>query len=202
MDNLPVRKRMRLENYDYSQNGYYFVTVCTKDRKSLFWNNEPTQNDCRGGYHPPEKQTFVEYLSDYGKIVNSAIQAISKHYANVKIDKYVIMPDHVHMILILSNEDKCGRIISAPTKSIAIIIGQMKRWVSKNIGASIWQKSYYEHVIRNETEYFETLEYIMNNPLRRELRKTEQRGLTWIICPYVNECALKITIIRKTDIIS
>ena len=152
MNDLPKRKKIRLKDYDYSQNGYYFITVCTQNKKSLFWLSDKPENI------PPE-------LSDYGKIVDSAINAIPVHYENVKIDKYVIMPDHIHLILVIENGYKSGRIISAPT--VMTVIGQMKRWVSRKAGFSFWQKSFYEHVIRDEEDYKTKAEYILNNPLKR-----------------------------------
>ena len=153
MSEFPKRKQIRLKDFDYSQNGCYFVTICTKDRKNLFW--EPVGADI-----------IRPNLSGYGKIVNTAIHAIALHYPNIKIGEYVIMPDHIHMILIISNEEN-GRIISAPTKSLSTVIGQMKRWISKEIGFSVWQKSYYEHVIRNEADYIAKAEYIINNAYKK-----------------------------------
>lgn len=149
MAEFPKRKNIRLKDFDYSQNGCYFVTICTKDRKNLFWESVGAD-------------IIRPNLSEYGKIANTAINAISLHYPNMKIDEYVIMPDHVHMILIISNDEN-GRIISAPTKPLATVIGQMKRWVSKEIGFSVWQKSFYEHIIRDEADYLIKAEYIRNN---------------------------------------
>ncbi len=156
MNELPKRKPLRLENYDYSQNGYYFITICTKDRQSLFWQFAKADIT-----HPN--------LSEYGKIADEAINAIPSHYSYAKIDKYVIMPDHIHLMLVISNEENGGRMISPPTKPIATIIGQMKRWVSKKIGFPIWQKSYYEHIIRDDNDYIKKAEYILNNPTKRGL---------------------------------
>jgi len=155
MNELPKRKQVRLKDYDYSQNGYYFITVCTKDRKLLFWESVGAD-------------IIRPNLSNYGKIVDRAINAISSHYPNMKVDEYVIMPDHIHLILKISNDDKNGRIISAPTKTIMTVVGQMKRWVSKEIGFSVWQKSYFEHIIRDENDYIEKAQYILNNPLKWE----------------------------------
>lgn len=169
MNELPKRKQIRLKNYDYSQNGYYFITVCTKDRQPLFWKSVGADI-----IRPKINQESI-VLSKYGKITDTAINAIPLHYPNMKIDKYVIMPDHIHLILIISNDETNGRIISAPTKSIPTIIGQMKRWVSKQIGFSIWQKSYYEHIIRNENDYIQIVEYISNNPLKFELERSETK---------------------------
>ena len=149
MSEFPKRKNIRLKNFDYSQNGCYFVTICTKDRKNLFWESVGAD-------------IIRPNLSEYGKIADRAINAIALHYPNTKIGEYVIMPDHIHMILIISN-DEGGRMISAPTKSLSTVIGQMKRWVSKEIGFPVWQKSYYEHVIRNEQDYISKAEYIQNN---------------------------------------
>jgi len=72
------------------------------------------------------------------------------------------MPDHIHMILIISDNEN-GRMISAPTKPLSTVVGQMKRWVSKEIGFSVWQKSYYEHIIRDDADYMIKAEYIKNN---------------------------------------
>lgn len=160
MSELPKRKQVRLKNYDYSASGYYFITVCTKDRKPLFWEFVGAD-------------IIRPNLSKYGKIVNTAINAISSHYPNMEVDEYVIMHDHIHLILKIANDNKNGRMISAPTKTIMTVIGQMKRWVSKEIGFPIWQKSYYEHVIRDENDYIEKAQYMLNNPLKWELEHKE-----------------------------
>ena len=153
---LPKRKKIRLENYNYSSAGAYFVTVCTQDRKKLFWSdNTNVVADTIG----PKK---VE-LSSAGEIVDDAINQISEHYKNVVVDKYCIMPDHIHLIIfILSDEN--GRIISAPT--LQTVVGQMKRYVSKKLGGSVWQKSFVDRVIRNDKGYRKTWEYIDNNPIK------------------------------------
>ena len=153
MTELPKRKNIRLKDFDYSQNGCYFVTICTKDRKNLFWESVGAD-------------IIRPNLSKYGEIVKTAINAISLHYPNIKIGEYVIMPDHIHMILIISNEEN-GRMVSAPTRPLSTIIGQMKRWISKEIGFPVWQKSYYEHVIRDENDYMVKAEYIMNNAYKK-----------------------------------
>ena len=143
-----------MDGYDYSLCGAYFVTICTKDKTQILWKNvgadiiRPNEN--------------IE-LSEYGKIVDTAINRISSYYPTVLVDKYVIMPDHVHMIVVLSEHtDEYGRIISAPT--LSVVIGQMKRWVSKTLGFLIWQKSFHDHIIRNEFDYKEICKYIDENP--------------------------------------
>lgn len=164
MNEFPKRRQIRLKNYDYSQNGYYFITICTKHGTPSFW--EPVGADI-----------IRPNLSKYGKIADTAINAISLCYPSVNVDEYVIMPDHIHLILIISNGENNGRIISAPTKTLMTVIGQMKRWVSKQIGFSIWQKSYYEHIIRDENDYMTKAQYIINNPLKITLPENKQQKL-------------------------
>ncbi len=160
---LPRRKSIRLKEYDYSQNGAYFVTICVADRSVLLWRNvgadiiRPNSTTIHSNQMP---------LSQYGKIVEIAISQISTHYENIFVDKYCIMPDHVHMIVFIA-PDESGRMISAPT--LSVIIGSMKRWVSKQIGFPIWQKSFHDHIIRDEQEYQKIWEYIDTNPLKWEL---------------------------------
>ena len=102
-------------------------------------------------------------LSEYGKIADQAISNIPMIYPLVSLEQYVIMPDHIHLLLrIGSNEG--GRAMRAPTMSR--IVQQMKGYVTKQIGHSIWQKLYFDHVIRNRQDYEEHIKYIYENPLR------------------------------------
>ena len=103
------------------------------------------------------------HLTSYGEIVDLAIRNIPAAYPQVTVDNYVIMPNHVHLLLQI-HSDEGGRMLSAPT--VGVIIGQMKRWASKQAGKSLWQKSFHEHVIRNENDYREIWEYIDNNPAK------------------------------------
>ncbi len=161
---LPKRKQQRLEEFDYSQNGTYFVTICTRDRTCIFWNNRDYgQYDVVGAdIIRPQEQ-----LNNYGLIVKNAIEQTPKYYPNISIDKYVVMPNHIHILMQIQDCELNGRIISAPT--ISIIIGQMKRWVSKQIGYPIWQKSFYDHIIRNQSDYDRIWRYIDENPIKWEL---------------------------------
>lgn len=151
---LPKRKKIRLKRYAYSRNGAYFVTVCVVGRNALLMENVGADS-----IRPNEP-----ILSEYGIIVETAIKAIPVHYQNVVVDKYCIMPDHIHMIVFIIPDEESGRMISAPTVSTAI--GQMKRWVSRQLGFSIWQKSFHDRIIRNEKEYQETWQYIDTNPIK------------------------------------
>jgi len=152
-----TRKPMRLQGYDYSQNGAYFVTVCVKNHNLLLWANVGA--DIIRPHETP-------ILSEYGMVVDEAINRIAVCYPCIKVDKYCIMSNHIHLLILMSLDDS-GRIISAPT--LSIIIGQMKRFVSKKIGFSFWQKSFFEHIIRNEKGYQKIWQYIDENPMKWEL---------------------------------
>ena len=159
MKDLPKRKQIRIENFDYSTPGAYFITVCTANREKLFWNSVGA--DIIRPQNVP--------LSNTGKIAEQGILQVAEHYENVVVDKYCIMPDHIHMILRIESVFG-GRMISAPT--VATVFGSMKRWVSRQVGRPVWQKSFYEHGIRNQQDYDEIWEYIENNPLTYALRRT------------------------------
>lgn len=152
---FPKRKPTRIENYDYSTPGAYFITICTANREPLFWMD----NHRRGELCSPDNVP----LSDTGFIVDGEILKMNSIYTAVQIDKYCIMPDHIHLILSITT-DADGRTQFAPT--ISRVIKQFKGSVTKQIGRPIWQKSFYEHVIRNRQDYDEIWKYIENNPLK------------------------------------
>ena len=137
---LPKRKRIRLPEYDYSSPGAYFVTICTQDRKCILSSITVGAAISR----PPEVR-----LTRYGEIVDLAIRNIPSVYPNVSVDHSVIMPNHVHLILRICDEES-GRQIAAPT--VSSVIGQMKRWASIQAKTTLWQKSFHEHVIRGERD--------------------------------------------------
>ncbi len=158
------RKPNRLSGFDYSQTGAYFITICTKDRQCILSRvveNPPDKSVGADIIRPPKIE-----LSKYGDIIYKAIQNIPSIYTGVLVDRFVIMPNHVHILLRIENNS--GRMISAPT-----VIGSMKRYASKEIGYSIWQKGFYDHIIRNEQDYTEHLQYIDQNPTKWLLGKDE-----------------------------
>ena len=157
MNGLPKRKHIRIEDYDYATPGAYFITVCTANREKIFWNSV--------GADIIRPQDVP--LSIAGKIAEQGILQIEEHCKNVVVDKFCIMPDHIHLILRIElNLD--GRMVSAPT--VSTVVGSMKRWVSRQIGKPIWQKSFYDHGIRNQQDYNEIWQYIENNPLKYALK--------------------------------
>ena len=171
MNELPKRKQIRIENYDYSTPGAYFVTVCTANREKLFWS------DCRGELCSPadtaetgdHRSPLRVELSDIGTIVDKEIQKLSSVYNAVRVDKYCIMPDHIHFILSIDTDEN-GRTQFAPT--ISRVIKHFKGTITKQVGRPIWQKSFYDHGIRNQQDYNEIWEYIENNPLKYALKRT------------------------------
>ncbi|MBQ2677095.1 MAG: transposase [Clostridia bacterium] len=150
---IQTRKSPRLKDYDYSINGAYFITICTANREKIFWA------DCRGELCSPANAP----LSYIGAIVDNEIKKMNTVYDAVQVDKYCIMPDHIHFIISIS-ADENGRSQIAPT--ISRIIKQFKGSITKQVGKPIWQKSFYNHGIRNQSDYKEIWEYIDNNPLK------------------------------------
>ena len=154
---LPKRKQNRLKEFDYGSGYSYFITICTQGRVKTLSNITTTV-----GEDIILPQSTVK-LTNIGQIVEESILSIENHYENVFLEQYVIMPNHVHLILTISND---GRIISSPT--IPIIVGQLKRYASKKTGISLWQRSYHDHVIRNKKDYEEISKYIYENPINWE----------------------------------
>ena len=138
------RKPNRIDSFDYGTENLYFVTICSKDKQCIF------------GYIKDEKM----FLSKLGMLVKRILLSNAKIYDNVNIDSYVIMPNHLHFIL---------EITSNNGNSLSTIINQYKGAVSKACGFPIWQKSFYDHVIRNEWDYYRVLEYIEENILKWDL---------------------------------
>ena len=137
------RKSARIPNYDYSNCNYYFVTICTGNRRCIFGS--------------------ANALSVFGKIAEEEIIQLCFHYEGVKIDKYVVMPNHIHMIVVLENSNH----------NLNQIIAQYKSGVTRKIrkydrNLSVWQRSYHDHVIRNQTAYEKIWLYIEGNPMNWE----------------------------------
>ncbi|MCK4635541.1 MAG: transposase [Candidatus Moranbacteria bacterium] len=162
------RKSIRLQNYDYSQNGYYFITICTKNKENYF------------GKIKNQKM----FLNKFGKIIKEYWLKIEEVHNFVKLDKFVIMPNHIHGIIIIDKNDYYNvgicqwqtpteqqniKNINLPKKSIPSLINHFKGAVKKlanknNYENFTWQRNYYEHIIRNEKSLVKIQEYIICNP--------------------------------------
>jgi len=167
---IKQRKQIRLKNFDYSDAGWYFVTVCTQNREYLFGdiiNNKMS-------------------LNQFGKIVNKFWNKIPNHFNNVELNDFQIMPNHIHGIIVIQNikqfvgakfispetfDNSMGDLKIAPTAntSLSNIIKWFKSISTINIRKLLhnfrWQKSFYDHIVRNEYDLYRIRKYITNNPI-------------------------------------
>ena len=177
------RRSIRLNGYDYAQNGNYFLTLCTRNRECLF-------GDLRDG---------KMYLSNYGGMVNECWQEIPLHFPQIILHEYVIMPNHVHGIIEINNPQSTGANMgrcsdtvdvgantvgvgannysplrtpqSRPcgtSRTVGSVVRGFKIGVTKQMGFSPWQRNYYEHIIRNDESYQNIVQYMAQNPLKWE----------------------------------
>ena len=149
------RKTIRLPGYDYSRPGAYFVTTCTIGREPLFWREVPVVGQ---GLYP--------CLSSAGTIAREELEQLPIRFPSVVIEQYVIMSDHIHLLLTLRQGQ-------SPCPTLGDVVGAYKSIVTKGInrlygtpGTKIFQRRYYEHVIRNEEDFLSTWQYIQSNPAR------------------------------------
>ena len=163
------RKTIRLKGYDYSSPGAYFVTICSHNRQSTlgFIKNEEV------------------FLSEWGRIVLEIWEEIPHHHSQIALDEFVIMPNHVHGILWVTDLES-GSAGSAPTtektkfgkilpKSLPSVIRSFKSEVTREInlsrklqGERFWQRNYFEHIVRNDDDLFNIRKYIQENPAKWE----------------------------------
>ena len=150
---LPKRKRLRLKDFDYSTAGSYFITICTKNRKPLF---APVGAD-----------------SISARMIKRIFFEVIENYNGMSCPVYVIMPNHIHAIITLSkeNEEECISDISSFVQtfkrySTIEYIGMVKEGILPPFDKQIWQRSFYDHIIRSCDEYYEISQYIIENPLR------------------------------------
>ena len=153
----PTRKPMRLKEYDYGTNGAYFITVCTEGKRKILSDIFVGQ-----GLAPAEIR-----LTPYGEIAERQILDLENRYPCIRIDKYVIMPNHIHMIVMIQNEtagaSPCPTIadVMCAYKSLTTRMCNKRRYIGK-----LFQTSYHDHIIRGERDYAEIWQYIENNPLK------------------------------------
>ena len=151
---LPQRKGLRLRQYDYAQAGMYFVTVCTQDRACVF--GSVAGNEMR--------------LDELGCLIEASWRALPTQFSNMTLDEFVVMPNHFHGLVVLEGEKGPGAMNRAPT--LGEVVRSFKARCTRSCrgaihgarGVSLWQRDYYEHVIRNEQDLSRIREYIRNNP--------------------------------------
>ena len=161
------RQSIRLKGYDYSQPGQYFITICTQNRVHRF-------GEISGG---------VMRLNDVGRIVADCWNEIPVHFPNVILDSFVVMPNHIHGIIRIVDMGECrGKKFFAPTdnahpngtsRTVGSIVRGLKIGITKrfheipgNENAKLWQRNYWEHIIRDEQSLHTIRQYIRNNPAK------------------------------------
>lgn len=159
MTQLPERKALRLPGFDYTKPGAYFVTICTLRRRCLF--GRVVNGSVR--------------LSTAGKIVEEEWLLTATRRPYIALDAHVIMPNHVHGLIVIQepsrSKARCNR--GAPPHSLSSVIGNFKAAASRRIAMAagdkrfaLWQRSYYESIVRNTHELYVIRQYITNNPAR------------------------------------
>ncbi len=138
-ETLPKRKPIRLKGYNYSKAGVYFLTICTANRARILSSIQYSEN-----------RPNVELT-----VVGQAVKAHLERFPGV--EQYVIMPNHVH--LLVNREADSDHDVSQDVRSFKLL-------VSKSVGASIWQRGYYDHIIRSESDYLIHWQYIEDNPAK------------------------------------
>ena len=176
----------RLKNWDYSSNGYYHITICTKTREHIFGRIV-----VETGLKPVSTKMT---LNEYGKIVEKCWHDLPDHYSNLKLDEFVIMPNHIHGIMIIDNNDipASAGVVETGLKPVSTrtttpiptqttnkkqhglfeFVRAFKTFSSRRInelrlspGTSVWQSRFYDRIVRDENELNRIREYIQNNPI-------------------------------------
>ena len=156
----------RLPHYDYSSVGYYFITFCTRHREcclSTVGGTPYVGRDDPGAPNPPADMIT---LTSYGTALDDLICSIPMAYPNVTVQKYVIMPNHVHLLLSIDGPGPGAPGSSRPTQLLPRIMAYLKRTTNRMAGRNLWQTTFYDHIIRNEADYLRIWQYIDTNPAK------------------------------------
>ena len=164
------RKQLRLPHYDYSTPGCYFITICTKDRKCIL-----SRISVGAGVLDGPEIT----LAEYGWIAEKILLEIEHFYPWLTIDNYVIMPNHVHLLLRITDEGPSrtpaptaggnegpSRTPAPTAEKVPAFVSTWKRRIGREIGSNIWQRGYYEHIVRDEADFQMIWKYIQDNPAK------------------------------------
>lgn len=152
----PCRKTMRLKAFSYNTAGAYFLTICSADKRCIFSTIHVGE-----GLAPP-----VVALTKYGNIAKTQLMALEERFEQVEIDSYVIMPNHIHLILLL--HDAGG---ASPSPTVSDIIAAFKSLTTREckrygMEEKVFQRSFYDHIIRSQQDYDTKKRYILENPQR------------------------------------
>ena len=160
MDELKKWKSPRLKSFDYNKTGVYFITICTENRKCMLSRIVGT-----GVLDCPSPQIK---LTQYGEIAEKYIKQLDSFYDNISVNSYVIMPNHIHILLFVRGNGQSGTPVPT-TKANSVysrFVSTFKRFCNKEYGKNIWQERSYDHVIRDREDYEKHLRYIYENPMR------------------------------------
>ena len=160
MQPLPIRKPNRLKAYDYSSPGAYFVTICTQNRFPILGTVGILSSADVGEGLRALPQTF---LTPLGKTVENAIRYIGQKWTNASVDRYVVMPNHVHLLVSISQSNATGGHRGPP---LPTIVGALKSYTTHLHGKPFWQRSFHDRGVRGEAEYAKLWNYIETNPAR------------------------------------
>ena len=155
---LPKRKPTRLNNFDYNTTGAYFITICTDKRRQIL--SRIVGVDVLGDPKNAE-------LLPYGTVADKYIKQMNEFYEKLTIDQYVIMPNHIHLLIFVHNDGSPRT--STPTKQTSAVshfVSTFKRFCNKECGENLWQRGFYDHVIRGREDYEKIVKYICENPIR------------------------------------
>ena len=158
-EELPKRKHPRLKNFDYSSCGAYFITICTENKKCFL-------SRVVGRGLAPAETNGIEYTA-FGKIAEEQLSLLEERYSYLSVDEYVIMPNHIHAILILDRETAGA----SPRPTVMDIVCTYKSLTTRECKKNgfldkVFQTSFYEHIIRNRQDYDDISRYIKDNPAR------------------------------------
>ena len=160
MEELKNRKTPRWRGYDYNNAGLYFITICTQNRRCILSRIVGT-----GVLDCPQIN-----LTKYGEIADKYIKQLNEFYEHLSIESYVIMPNHIHLILFIKQSGQSGTPVPTSTvranSTFSQFISTFKRFCNKEYGENIWQSRANDHVIRDQKDYEEHLRYIRDNPKR------------------------------------
>ena len=152
------RKPLRLPEYDYGQAGLYFLTICAKDRAALFGRV------CVGG--GVLDAPWVE-LSEYGAVVQERLNEMNRTYSHICVQKYVIMPNHIHVLVEVHGEGPSGTPVpTRANQAVPAFVSTLKRMTNRSCGCQLWQRGCHDHIIRGEADLLRVWTYIDTNPAR------------------------------------
>lgn len=166
--NRPVRKRLRLENFDYSQPGLYFITICLNGHQSLFGSVSES----------------VMMLNDAGNMIGNSWNELPNHYHSIRLHEFVVMPNHFHGLIEIVGADHCV----GPKKTVSRMVQSFKSYTTScyiegvrksdwpPFHGTLWQRGFYDHIARDDDSLLKIKEYILSNPQRWHLDRNNHEA--------------------------